>query len=287
MRVRDIFIKHDERRERWRVQPMGWVAAALVAILIASVTSGVWASLAGPQLRVTPTARPAVQATAAPAVSASPTPRPTATSIVHETCPSDPALWTLVPYTLPGSDKTLYAVDPPCVMEQAEQAFLEYLAYRREHGRNWTVQDDERFFSPAGFTAPLSGDVVRETPGLTVIFCSEVVNPDGTPVEYDAYVVFYTIAISEEGQVVADVLYVSRPLGPFIRRSYDCETGELTGEVHNDGTETFVLYQPMLYEDARWRLGERYDVYHYVPSDQIDPQAMIGVILNAQGRDGP
>jgi hypothetical protein len=49
-----------------------------------------------------------------------------------------------------------------------------------------------------------------------------------------------------------------------------------------------VLYQPLLYEgEGHWRLGHRYDGYEYVPADQIDPQAMIGLILNAQGRNGP
>jgi len=96
-------------------------------------------------LRVTPTARPA----AVPAAPASSTPHPVATSIVHETCLSDPALWTLVPYSQPGAESTTLHVVDRCVMEQVEHAFAEYVDARAERGRYWTAEDDARYFSSA------------------------------------------------------------------------------------------------------------------------------------------
>jgi len=279
MRVRDIFIKHDERRERWHVQPMGWVAAALLSILVASLTSGIWHILSGPQLRVTPTA----QTAAVPAAPVSPTPHPAATPIVYETCPSDPALWTLVPYSQPGAEgTTLYAVDR-CVMEQVEHAFAEYVDARAEHGRYWTAEDDDRYFSSATFTAIVSGEKISPPPpGTWETVCSEAVRENGTPVTAaDYHVVFYTIA--EDKQVVN--LLVAVGGFPSVTRSYDCTTGELVEEKRTDGTETLVMYQPMVYDaDRVWRLGWRYDVSQFVPSDQIEPTALVNVVLAAQGR---
>jgi len=268
-------VSEDRRRGRVRPTRLALVSGGVVLVLaVALIVFGIRQIGAGRAMR--PVATPTAMA-AAPSAEEGTVPTP-------EGCPTDRAQWHLVPYSLPGSDTVLYAVDPPCVMEQAEQVFREYLAYYAEHGRNWTAQDHQRFYSPAGFTAPVSGDVVPEITGPLSFFCTTATNPDGTPAEQDAHVAFYTI--SEDG-LVADVLYVSRPHGPYVTHSYDCETGELTDETSNDGEETFVLYQPMVYGDGRWRLGHRYDVYHYVPSDQTDPQAMLGLILDAQGRDGP
>jgi len=280
MDVRDIFIRYDARRERWRVQPMGWVAAALVAILVASLTSGAWRSLTGPRLRVTPTARP----TAATAGPTSPAPRATATPIVHGGCPADPALWTLMPYHQPGAEDTvLYAVDPPCVMEQAERAFAEYVDARAARGRVWTAEDDVRYFSSATFTAIVSGDEIGPPPpGTWQTVCAEAVKEDGTPVDAgDYHVVFYTIA---EDRQVANLLVVAGGF-PSVTRLYDCATGELTGEKRVDGTEALVTMQPMVYgADGAWRLGWRYDVSQSMPSDQVDPAVTIAVLLDAQGR---
>jgi hypothetical protein len=134
------------------------------------------------------------------------------------------------------------------------------------------VLDGNRTYSPAGFTAPLSGDTVHELAEAPAISCVEEVNSDGTPAEHEAHVVFYTV--SEDGQV-ADVLYVSRLRGPYVTCTYDCQTGELEGEVPRDESKAFVLYQSLLYEgEGCWRLGHRYDGYAYVPADQIGPQAM-------------
>jgi hypothetical protein len=274
-------LSEDRRRGRVRPTRLALVGGGVILVLaVALIAFGIRRIQAGGQMRpvVTPTAATAIPPTENAAQASEPTSAPGG-------CPTDRGEWRLLPYNLPGNETTLYAIDPPCVMEQVERAFLEYLAAYREHGRNWTAQDHEQFYSPAGFTAPLSGDAVHELTEAPAISCVEEVNPDGMPAEYDTHVVFYTI--SEDGRV-ADVLYVARPRGAYVTRTYDCETGGLTSEVPNDGTQAFVLYQPLLYEgEGHWRLGHRYDGYEYVPADQIDPQAMVGLILNAQGRNGP
>jgi hypothetical protein len=279
MQLRDIFIKHDKRRERWRLQPMGCVAVALAAILVASLTSGVWRILAGPRLQVTPT----VQPTAVLAEPPNPEPRPTATSIVREACPQDPALWTLVPYSLPGvENKVLFRVDPPCVMVQVERAFAECVNLKANRGRHWTQEDEERCYSTAGFTTLLGGEEVPTlAPGWPAYGqCVETEKRDGTPVtSADLHVIFYTI--SKDKQVV-DVLVVN-DTHPTVR-TYDCETGELIEETVGDPTQVAVVYYPLLYEDGQWHLGYRHDVGRLVPSDTIEPVGMINLVRSAQGR---
>jgi len=274
-------LSEDRRRGRVRPTRLALVGGGVILVLaVALIAFGIRRIQAGGHMRpvVTPTVATAIPPTENTAQASEPTSG-------SENCPTDRGEWRLLPYNLPGNDATLYAIDPPCVMEQVERAFLEYLATYREHGRNWTAQDHEQFYSPTGFTAPLSGDSVHELTEPPAISCVEEVNPDGTPAEYDVHVVFYTI--SEDG-LVADVLYVARPHGAYVTRTYNCETGELTSKVPNDGTQAFVLYQPLLYEgEGHWRLGHRYDGYEYIPADQIDPQAMVGLILNTQGRNGP
>ena len=278
MGTRDLFIKHDERRERWRVQPMGWVAAALVAILIASVTSGVWHSLAGPRLRITPTVPPTAVAEALDTG-----PRPTATSIVRTGCPKDPALWKLTPYSLPGNPTVLYTVDP-CVIEQIEGAYCEYLDARAERGRRWTAEDDAYFRSYDGFKTILSGEDLPPIPaGAQAFMCLEVSKDDGTPVTCaDYHIVLYTMS---EGGLTADLLVITDE--PATIRIYDCNTGELTQETY--AADVGMLYQPMLYDATanRWRAGYHYDVYDAVAPGEIDVQGMISLILDAQGRNGP
>ena len=181
MQLRDIFVKHDQRRERWRLQPMGCVAAALAAILVASLTSGVWRILAGPRLQVTPTEQPTAILAEAPNLE----PRPTATSIVREACPQDPALWTLVPYSLPGvENKMLFKVDPPCVMVQVERAFAGCVNLKADRGRHWTGEGEARCYSPAGFTTILGGEEIPAlAPGWPAYGqCVETEKADGTPV---------------------------------------------------------------------------------------------------------
>jgi hypothetical protein len=279
MQLRDIFIKHDKRREKWRLQPMGCVAAGLAAILVASLTSGVWRTLAGPRLQVTPTAQP----TAVLAEPPNPEPRPTATSIVREACPQDPALWTLVPYSLPGvKNTTLYMVDPPCVMAQVERAFAACVDLRASRGRQWTEEDEERCYSTAGFTTLLGGEEIPAlAPGWPAYGqCVETEKADGTPVtSADLHVVFYTIS---EDKRVADVLVVN-DAHPTVR-IYDCETGELIEETAGDPAQVAVAYYPLLYEDGRWRMGYRHDVGRLVTSDRAQPAGLIDLVRSAQGR---
>jgi hypothetical protein len=274
-------LSEDRRRGRVRPTRLALLGGGVILVLaVALIALGVRHIQAGGRMR--PVVTPAATAAASSSEDDVPETEP---PIAPGDCPTDPSQWRLMPYNLPGNDAVLYAVDPPCVMAQVERAFEEYLTAYRERGRTWTVGDHERFYSPAGFTAPLSGDVVHELAEAPTISCIEEVNPDGTPAQHEAHVVFYTV--SEDGQV-ADVLYVSRPRGAYVTRTYDCQTGELESEIPRDGGQAFMLYQPLLYEgDGRWRLGHRYDGYAYVPADQIDPQAVVGLILKAQGCDGP
>jgi len=279
MQVRDIFVRHDERRDQWRVQPMGWVAAALVAVLVAALISGIWRSLAGPRIQVTPTPEPvAVQPE-----SSGETPRPAATPIVRGGCPEDPALWTLVPYTLPGAEHSiLYGVDPPCVMEQVERAFAACADLKATRGRHWTTEDEERCYSSSGFTTILSG---KEVPALAPGWpaygqCLETGKEDGVPVtSADLRLVFYTISSDKQ---VADVLVVN-DTHPTVR-AYDCETGELVDETVGDPTQTAVVYYPLLYEGGRWRMAYRHDVGQLVDSGQVEPAGLIDLVRSAQGR---
>jgi hypothetical protein len=279
MSIRDIFVKHDERRGQWRVQPLGWVAAVLAALFIASLTSGACRLLGGPQLRVTPT----IQPTAAPAEPGSPTARPMATAIVHETCPSDPALWTLVPYQLPGNETVLYAVDPPCVMTQVEQVFADCTDLQATRGKDWSEADERQCYSPSGFTTLVGAEEIAPLapPAWPVSGrCLENVKADGTPVtSADLHVVFYTIS---QDRRVADVLVVN-DLHPTVRL-YDCGTRELLQELPGDETQTAVVTYPLLYEEGRWRMGQRHDAADLLPADQVDAEAMVGAIRQAQGR---
>jgi hypothetical protein len=283
MKAQDIFVRRDERRERWRVQPMGWVAVALAVILTVSLSFCACRSLSGPHIRVTPTPRQGDTPTAAAAESGTATPRPTATAIVHESCPSDPALWTLIEYRLPGNETVLYAVAPPCVMAQVEQAFADCTDLQATRGKDWSEADERRCYSPAGFTTLVGGEEVAPLapPAWPVSGrCLENAKADGTPVTADdLHVVFYTIS---QDRRVADVLVVN-DAHPSVR-VYDCETQELIQEFAGDETQTAVVSYPLLYEGGRWRLGQRHDVAEMVPADQVDAGAMVGVVRQAQGR---
>ncbi len=278
MDIRDVFITHDERRSRWRVQPMGWVAAAMLAILVGSLTSGAWQVLSGPRLQVTPT----VPATPI-ASSAASGPRPTATSIVRG-CPEDPALWSLVPYSLPGLEDRrgrLYVVDPPCVMARVEEAFAACMDLKGQRGRTWSAEDEARCYSTSGFSTILSEeDVPALAPGWEAYGrCQETVKADGQPVTSDdLHLVFYTMS---DDKRVADVLAVNDS-HPTVR-TYDCETGELVEETPGDPGRTAVIYYPLLYEDGEWRLAYRHDVAEFVPSDQIEAAGLVRLVRDAQG----
>ena len=237
MRVRDVFIKHDQRREQWRVQPMGWIAAALVAIFVASSTSGVWRSLSGPRLRVTPTAPP----TAVLVEPSNPTPRPTATSIVRGDCPEDPALWTLVPYTLPGAEEAvLYKVDPSCVMEQVERAFAACTDRKGERGRHWTAEDEEQCYSTAGYTTIIGGEnFLALAPGRSAYGqCVETEKEDGTPVtSADLHFVFYTLGLVQPDS--QEPLDIPRIRGRQIR---PCDVRYALFHARTDGTQVVLTH---------------------------------------------
>jgi hypothetical protein len=280
MKARDVFIKHDERRGKWSVQPMGWLVAVLALILVATSTVGVWRSLAGPQLRVTPTVPPTATLRAAEA--ATPTqPPPTATPVVYEACPSNPALWKLVSYTLPGSEREFLMIDPPCVMEQVEKTYAEYVDARAEKGPDWTIEDDERFFTSETVVTPLKGETLNAyAPGHWKM-CYDVVKEDGSLLtSADYHVVFYTM--SEEG-LVADLLVIVGGF-PATSRFYDCETDEVVSEDHV--TDVAVSYQPMVYDPMhkRWQLAWGVDSFEHVDPGEIDQPGMANMVLWAQGR---
>jgi hypothetical protein len=279
MHLREVFITRDERRERWRLQPMGWIAGAMLTMLVASLTSGAWQVLSSPRLQVTPTA-PMSEAPSA----SGPRLDPEATSIVRG-CPEDPALWSLVPYALHGLEGErgkLYVVDPPCVMEKVERAFAACMDLKAERGRHWSQVDERRCYSTSGFSTILSGEDVAElAPGWAAYGrCQEALKADGSPVTADdLHVAFYTIA---EDKQVADVLVVNQ-VHPTVR-TYDCETGELAEESSGDPGRTAVIYYPLLYEDGLWRLAHRHDVANLVSSDEIEAVGMVRLVKDAQGR---
>jgi hypothetical protein len=200
-------------------------------------------------------------------------------------CPSDPSLWELGPYSLPDDDTVLYTV-APCVVEQIEGAFCEYLDARAERGRRWTAEDDAYFRSYDGFKTILGGEELPPIPAeaqAQAVMCIEVSKDDGTPMTCaDYHVVFYTM--SEDG-LTADLLVISDE--PATIRIYACDTGELTQETYATGVG--MLYQPMLYDDAdnRWQAGYRYDVYDVVAPGEIEVQDTIVSIFDAQGRGVP
>ena len=277
---------------------VGWLSLALVGMLLAGAIIGCVASRVGdPQADATalgtatvlpPTTVPhapirAPTDTPAPTVALKatktrmPTKMPSSTPAPTEAaeCPTDPAEWTMIPYEMPGSDRTLCRIDPPCVMEQVEAKVGECLDASAEGGRNWSLHDDERCYSVSGFTKPLTGETMDEISGRTLI-CSEVVGG-----EFTTELAFYTAG--EKG-LVADVLIVTRPEQPSIHRRYNCETGEMVEETDHDGTKGFVAYWPVLYEHGRWRMGYQPDIYQEVDADTLDPHAMVDAVLVAQER---
>ena len=210
---------------------------------------------------------------------------PQLTATATPICPSDPSLWELGPYSLPDDDTVLYTV-APCVVEQIEGAFCEYLDARAERGRRWTAEDDAYFRSYDGFKTILGGEELPPIPAEAqdqAVMCLEVSKDDGTPMTCaDYHVVLYTMS---EGGLTADLLVISDEPGTI--RIYDCDTGELTQETY--AADVGILYQPMLYAAAanRWQVGYHYDVYDAVAPGEIDVQGMISLVLDAQGRNGP
>jgi len=74
------------------------------------------------------------------------------------------ALWTLVPGHMPGSDRVLYAVDPPCVMEQVKRAYVECEDRLVARVQSWTEEDERHCYSTSGFTTILGAEEVAAVP---------------------------------------------------------------------------------------------------------------------------
>jgi hypothetical protein len=270
--LRELFISEDKRRGRARLTLLSWiVAVVMVALSIGAIAAGIKSIQASASVE---TLDPVATTPGEPGVSR--IKPPAAAAPQDGGCPTDPAQWSKIPYEMPASDKPVYKIDPPCVMEQVEQQVKECLNASAEAGRNWSLEDDEGCYSLSGFTKPLTGETLDDGPERSLI-CSEVVGGELT-----TEVVFYTAG--EEGLVV-DVLIVTRPEQPSIYRRYDCETGELVEETEDDGTKGFVVYWPVLYEDGRWRMGYQPDIYHEVDADTLDPHTMVETVLLAQGRE--
>ena len=271
MRLRELFISEDKRRGRARLTLLSWiVAAVMVALSVGAIAAGIKSIQASASAEtMDPVATAPVEPEARPTKSsAAPAPQ-------DNGCPTDPAQWSRIPYQMPASDKPVYKIDPPCVMEQVEDKVSECLDAKADTGPDWSLEDHKRCYSPSGFTQPLTGETLHSLSKRTLI-CSEVVGG-----EFTTELVFYTAG--EEGLVV-DVLIVTRPENPYVFRRYDCETGELVEETEDDGTKGFVVYWPVLYEDGRWRMGYQPDIHHEPDADTLDPHAMVETVLLAQGR---
>lgn len=279
MKLVDLFISEDRRRKRVRPTLLSWIMMGVGGMLalgmLAFSIQRIWAGGAmEPIATEIPETEAAVEATSPP----EPTPQ--------EGCPKDPSQWGLREYTFPladGKEQILYAIEPQCVMEMVEEDFAEAIDARAEHGRNWTMELEDRYTSYEGFTGILSGEEHPDLkPEWRKPMCFEAWHEDGvTPyTSEDYHIAFYTA--SEDGTVV-DLLVVADQLG--IAQVYDCETGELKETKEPTGNAT-VSYQPMLYdEDAgRWKKAYHYDVVEYIPLDQVDGEALTGLILEAQGR---
>ena len=180
----------------------------------------------------------------------------------------------------------MYTIDPPCVVERIEQAFLSCMDMRAARGRNWTTEDDAYCRSYSGFRTILGGE---ELPPLSVeaqqiLICFEATKENGTPITSANYhVVLYTVS---EDDWVADLLIVCDSPSA-ITRIYDCDTGELLQEIFPDGS-VLLLYMPMLYDatDHVWRQGyNTIDVFEQLPPGS-DPAALVNLVMEAQERRG-
>ena len=278
MRLRDLFISEDKRRGRVRPTILSWiVVAVMLALSVGGIAVGIrHIGASAPVVSMKPVATSSLEAEAEGMTA---TKAPTASPEVA--CPQDPSAWSMVPYDMPGSDRVVYKIQPPCVMEQVEETFRAYLETKLAAGREWSSEEQALFYTPAGFTKPLTEEKMAALPELRPA-CTETAGRDGKPPSFTQDVVFYTAG--QDGLVV-DVLYASKPHGAYTFQHYDCETGELTAREARDGTEGFIAYWPMLYEQGRWRLAYQADVYHEVPADELDPHALADTVRAAQGRD--
>jgi hypothetical protein len=281
VKASEVFVKRDVRRRTTVIQPMGWVALALVLILAATIGAACWQQCSGPGIG--PTSTPTTPPTPSPT---SDVPTPSYTPIVHEECPSNPALWTLVPYTSTVSTRTLYMIDPPCVMEAAEQSYRDYYAARADHGRYWTLEDDYHYYYWGGaIEGPVSGEVLYppETFDWDPV-CAEVVHVDGSPLTGDDYrVAFFTASVEK---LVVDLVVLDGGYRVVVRE-YDCETGELVDE-REAGEGGALTFKPMVYnvDVGRWQLAFGYDSRLELTDEEVAADATVGEVLAAQGRWG-
>ena len=262
----------DRRRGRIRLTRLGLMASVIIAALaLGLIAFGVRHIVLGQGVRALSTPVPVSIAGSSVKAGAE-----------AGECPRDPTQWRLMPYELPAPQgkQTLYALHPPCVMEQAEQVFIEYMNARAEKGRHWTTQDQERFYTTSGYVTPLGKqEVASIVEG--VVSCSESVKEDGSPVTGDDFhAVFYT---ASPNATVADLLIIG-PAVPGYYREYDCQTGELLTEQYLDGSEVMFILQPVLYENGRWRMGYTFDSFERISANEIKAEETVNMILEAQGR---
>jgi len=241
------------------------------------------AATATPVTPVPPTAMPPPTDTPLPTDTPTEAPQLTAT---EEACPSDPAEWTLVPYEYPGAPVDLYTIEPVCVMEAVERAFVEFIDVQSAKGRNWTREDDQYYYAQETVTGIISGRTIYGLGDIGKYECKgwETVHSDGARyAAEDVNVVFYTAG--ESGTVV-NLLNIVR--GGTTLRIYDCDTGELLHE--GVQPEVIALIQrPMVYDSelGRWQPTMEVDTLEQVEPDGIDIEALITLIRQAQGRVGP
>ncbi len=266
MKASEFFWRRDARRNRVRVTAIGWISLVLVVIVL--LAAG-WAALRP---------RPVVVAEEEPTPTSAP-PTPTPTPIVHEACPSDPAMWRTEPYTLPNG-KVLYKLDPPCAMGLVEEAYGELMEYMEARSDRWTKEDEARVRWYGPLVSPLTGkaypprDLDMTWEAYPDTHCREPVSPTE---DHRPRFVFYTADPEDPGLVV---VYVIQP--PYEIRLYNCETGE-TGEVIS--SEAYQGYYVTLVFDEEagaWKIGLAEEIVS-LPAD-ADVDGSISLIRQLQGR---
>jgi hypothetical protein len=266
MKASEFFWRRDARRNRVRVTPIGWMSLVLIVVLVLAAGWSVFRP------------KPVVVAEEEPTPTPAP-PTPTPTPIVHEACPSDPAMWRTEPYTLPNG-KVLYRLDPSCAMGLVEEAYGELMEYMEARSDRWTKADAKQVYWWDGYVSPLTGENYPAT-DLDMswevnpdIHCWETVYHDPAGLRY----VYYTAAPDDPGRVV---LYVISP--PYETRRYNCDTGETGMERGVDEYQGF--YATLIYdrESQEWKMGLAAEEFTTLPSD-ADVDGSIALIRQLQGR---
>ena len=248
------------------------VSGAAVILLVAC------SSASSPPPTVVPSPTPEISPAASPSPTSAP-PTPTPTPIVHEACPSDPAMWRTEPYTLPNG-KVLYKLDPPCAMGLVEEAYGELMEYMEARSDRWTKEDEARVYWWDGYTSPLTGktyppsDLDMTWEANLNIHCWDTTYHDPAGLRH----VYYTAAPDDPERVV---LYVIVP--PYETRRYNCDTGETGTEQAVEEYQAF--YATLIYDrEARvWKFGMAAEEFNTLPSD-ADVDGSISLIRQLQGR---